>query len=103
MSSLSDSKRTTHISVFVDFLLALNPRNLFNCFIEYSCHFHSFSFASCFSVLFFVICRLVIVFMIRKVHWSLWIAQIAVGVYVGVRWLSRNIMYISTNRIVLMQ
>lgn len=41
--------------------------------------------------------------MIRKVHWSLWIAQIAVGVYVGVRWLSRNIMYISTNRIVLMQ
>ncbi|KAK8789579.1 hypothetical protein WA171_001671 [Blastocystis sp. BT1] len=74
-----DSKGTTNISVF----------ELFQLFHRV---FLPFSFV-------FICILLIVVFMIRKVHWSIWIAQIAIGVFVGVRWLSRNIMYISTNRI----
>ena len=37
--------------------------------------------------------------MARSLHWTVWVASLSVGVYYGVRWLSRTIMYVSTSRL----
>ncbi|KAK8792516.1 hypothetical protein WA588_005011, partial [Blastocystis sp. NMH] len=41
----------------------------------------------------------VLIFMARSLHWTVWVASLSVGVYYGVRWLSRTIMYVSTSRL----
>ena len=38
--------------------------------------------------------------MARSLHWTVWVASLSVGVYYGIRWLSRTIMYVSTSRLV---
>ncbi|KAK8814043.1 hypothetical protein WA538_000395, partial [Blastocystis sp. DL] len=41
----------------------------------------------------------VLILMARSLHWTVWVASLSVGVYYGIRWLSRTIMYVSTSRL----